>query len=89
MSRHTLACVVAAAFLPSGCAVMEQYHFPQTQDKVPVKALLAYSEDHPNQVIKSIAEQKMFDGHTRYAFVIADTKAVESIVAYGADGRAE
>jgi hypothetical protein len=84
-----LGLAVATAFLLAGCATMEQYHFPQTQDKVPVKVLVAYSEDHPNQVIKSITEQKMFDGHTRYAFVIADTKLVESTVMYGAEGKAE
>ena len=56
MSRHMLGFAVAAAFLLAGCAAMEQNHFPQTQDKVPVKVLVAYSEDHPNQVIKSITE---------------------------------
>ena len=90
MSRHMLGLVVAAAVLLTGCAALEQNHFPQTQDKVPVKVIVAYSEDHPMEMIQSITQQKMFDGHTRYSFVIAHTKtnAVKT-VAYGADGKPE
>ncbi|HVT79457.1 MAG TPA: hypothetical protein VHM90_02275 [Phycisphaerae bacterium] len=86
MSRLSLAVLLVALGL-TGCGVMEQYHFPQTQDKVPVNVIVAYSEDHPNEVIKSITQSKMYDGKLRYTFLIADSKGVEKTVRYDAEGK--
>lgn len=83
VSMTLLATVLGLA----GCA-MEQYHFPQTQDKVPVNVIVAYSEEHPNEVIKSIQEEKMFDGSTRYTFVINNGKTLDKTVSYTSDGKA-
>src|ERR1043165_3620450 len=77
--------VVAAAF--SGCAVMEQNHFPQTQDKVPVKEIVAFSEAYPNDSITESSEQKMFDGSVHYKFAIKDSKGKERMAAFAADGK--
>jgi len=86
MSRLSLAVIITSLAL-SGCATMEQYHFPQTQDKVPAEVIVAYSEDHPNDVIKSITECKMFDGTTRYTIVATDKLNKDKIVTYTADGK--
>ena len=91
MSRLSFAVIITSLAL-SGCATMEQYHFPQTQDKVPAEVIVAYSEDHPNEdhpndVIKSISECKMFDGTTRYTIVATDKLNKDKIVTYTADGK--
>ena len=85
MSRLSLAVVVTALGL-AGCGTMGGYRFPQTQDKVPVKVIVAYSEDHPNEVIKSIQEEKLHNGATSYTFVISDGKTPDKVVCYNADG---
>ena len=86
MSTRLSALFVASALALTGCTAMEQYHFPQTQDNVPVPVIVAYSEAHPNETIKSITEQKMFDGTTQYKLLIANPKNVEITVAFKADG---
>jgi hypothetical protein len=53
---------IVSAGLLAGCSTMEQYHFPQTQEKVPVNVIVAYSEAYPNDTIKEITEQNMYDG---------------------------
>ncbi len=60
---------------------------PQTQDKVPVKVMVAYGDDHPNHPIKAITEQKMYDDSTRYKFLITDGPNHEATVVYDQDGK--
>jgi len=86
MSTRLSALLVLSALTFTGCASMEQYHFPQTQDNVPVPVIVAYSDAHPNEVIKSITEQKMFDGTIQYKLTVADSKNVEKTLAFKADG---
>jgi len=75
MKRSMLMAMAAcAAVVLGGCSAMEQYHFPQTQDQVPVKVIVAFSEKYPNQTISSITQEKMFDGSVRYQFVMAGAK---------------
>ena len=74
MKRSMLALAISCAVSLGGCAAMEQYHFPQTQDKVPVKVIVAFSDKYPNQTITSITEQKMFDGSKRYQIVMGGAK---------------
>lgn len=78
--------LMLTALALTGCGVMEQYHFPTTQEKVPVEVIVAYSEAHPNETIKDITEQKMYDGSTQYKLRIANAKNVEREVAFKADG---
>ncbi len=87
MSPRHFVLIAAATLSLAGCSVMEQYHFPQTQDKVPVNVIVAFGDAHPNDTIKSITEQKMFDGTTHYKFTIADAKNVEHTVAFTQDGK--
>ena len=73
MGRTFALSLVVAACLLGGCA-MEQYHYPVAQDKVPTPAVVTFSEKYPNDVIKSISEQKMMDGKVQYTFVSTITK---------------
>ena len=73
MARFSSALLVVVALGLGACA-MEQYHFPQTQDKVPANVIVAFSEAWPNDVIKSINESKMFDGSVQYTFVSTNAK---------------
>jgi hypothetical protein len=87
MSPRYFVLAVAVAFCFAGCSVMEQYHLPQTQDKVPVNVIVAFGDAYPNDTIKSITEQKMFDGTTQYKFTTSDRKNVEHTVAISQDGK--
>ena len=87
MSRTVAVSLVVSAFLLGGCS-MEQYHYVTTQDKVPPEAVVAFSEKFPNDTIKSISEQKMFDGKVQYTFVSTNPKTnVESTTFITADGK--
>ena len=86
--RMFIATAVAAAFILGGCgAQMELNHFNQTQDKVAVPAIVAFSKTYPNDVIKEIYEQKMYDGSTSYKFISADSKGVAHTTTISADGK--
>jgi len=87
MSRTFALSLVVSACLLGGCA-MEQYHYPTSQDKVPVEAVVAFSEKFPSDVIKSISEQKMLDGKVQYTFVSTNTKTNgEHTTFISADGK--
>jgi hypothetical protein len=75
MLRNVALLTAVVLFTLAGCA-LEQYHFPTTQDKVPAAAILAFSEKYPNDVIKSITEQKMMDGKVQYTFVSTNPKVM-------------
>ena len=87
MQIRLVALSTAAFLVLSGCSALEQYHFPQTQDRVPVEAVVAFSEARPNDVIKEIYEQKMFDGATHYRFVSTDSKSQEHTLVFTQDGK--
>ncbi|GEM_PF-4201735 len=86
MSIRSVILLAVVGMSLTGCAVMERNHFPQTQDKVPVTAVLAFSEKRPNDEIKEIYEQNMYDGSVHYLFISTDKdkKPVETCIA--ADG---
>jgi len=87
MSPRFSLVVVVASVLLAGCSVMEQNHFPQTQENVPVKVVIAFSQAYPNDTIKEIVEQKMFDGTVHYKFMTNNTKAGDRTVAFSQDGQ--
>jgi hypothetical protein len=86
MARVSRALLIVAA-LGLGACMMEQYHFPQTQDNVPVKVVLAFGDKWPNDTIKSITEQKMMDGKSQYTFVSTSSKhTTDRVTVIAADG---
>jgi hypothetical protein len=87
MSRRIFGLVLVVGVL-SGCAVMEQYHYPPANNEVPVKVKLAFSEKYPNDVAQwdKVYAQKMFDGTLRFQIPTADAKGLKRTVTITADG---
>ena len=77
--------VLAGVLFLGGCA-LEQFHRPAEQAAVTVKVIVALSEAYPNDVIKEITEQRMYDGTTRYKFIIT-AKGQDHIVAFTPEGK--
>ena len=87
MMKSVLILCSFAVLILAGCAHVEQYHFPQTQDKVALPVIVAFSHKYPNDVISDITEEKMFNGQRRYQLLIADSNNVTRTVCFTEDGK--